>query len=306
MTPTDGDPDRSIYHTPKPDGYQVTLSAIVDGASVASTVVTRRLQAPGAHRTELRPESAGFFGTYVAPPAGTRPLPAVLAFGGAEGGAGTGTSEAEILAAHGYPALGLAYFGVAGRPESLDRIPLEYFATALRWLRAQPGVDPAHVLVWGVSRGGEAARNATCSRKSGCANTSAGPDTAGPGVCMSASQTGPSSPAGRGPTCRTYHPSTNGQPLLYSCRAAAGSTNRSQPQCSTVTIVRSSVTGWKVNSTSLALAGSAPGCQLIRTRRGGSQSRTVPHTASAPSGPHSTTRPSRNATVPSGAEDQAP
>jgi dienelactone hydrolase len=62
-----------------------------------------------------------------------------------------------VLASHGYPTLSLAYFGEPGLPQTLKNIPLEYFANALRWLAAQPGVDPKRVVVVGVSRGGEAA-----------------------------------------------------------------------------------------------------------------------------------------------------
>jgi pimeloyl-ACP methyl ester carboxylesterase len=64
---------------------------------------------------------------------------------------------AALLAAHGYPSLALAYFKVPGLPQTLQGIPLEYFTRALGVLRDQPGVDPDHVLVAGVSRGGEAA-----------------------------------------------------------------------------------------------------------------------------------------------------
>jgi dienelactone hydrolase len=62
-----------------------------------------------------------------------------------------------MFAAHGYPVLSLAYFGASGVPATLERIPLEYFARAAALLARQPGVDPRHVLAWGVSRGGEAA-----------------------------------------------------------------------------------------------------------------------------------------------------
>ena len=64
---------------------------------------------------------------------------------------------AGLLAAHGYPALSLAYFGEPGLPSELVRVPLEYFARAVRLLDGVPGVDPTHVVVMGDSRGGEAA-----------------------------------------------------------------------------------------------------------------------------------------------------
>jgi pimeloyl-ACP methyl ester carboxylesterase len=76
-------------------------------------------------------------------------------FGGAFGG--HSALPAAIIASHGYPTLSLAYWKEPGLPKTLKDIPLEYFAKALRWLAAQPGVDPSRVVVLGVSRGGEAA-----------------------------------------------------------------------------------------------------------------------------------------------------
>jgi pimeloyl-ACP methyl ester carboxylesterase len=63
--------------------------------------------------------------------------------------------KAALLAAHGYPALALAYWKAPGLPQELERIPLEYFRKALTVLRAQAGVDRSHVLVTGASWGGE-------------------------------------------------------------------------------------------------------------------------------------------------------
>jgi dienelactone hydrolase len=77
-------------------------------------------------------------------------------FGGSEGGDWM-YATAGLLAAHGYPALSLAYFGERGLPRELVRIPLEYFARAVRVLRRVPGVDPRRIAVLGDSRGGEAA-----------------------------------------------------------------------------------------------------------------------------------------------------
>ena len=62
-----------------------------------------------------------------------------------------------VLASHGYPALSLAYFRDPGLPATLEDIPIAYFARAARLLAAQPGVDAAHVVVRGYSRGSEAA-----------------------------------------------------------------------------------------------------------------------------------------------------
>jgi dienelactone hydrolase len=83
-------------------------------------------------------------------------MPAVVAFGGSDGGLTT-TPFARALASDGYPALALAYFKEPGLPKQLRRIPLEYFARAVRFAARQPGADPQRIAVLGISRGGEAA-----------------------------------------------------------------------------------------------------------------------------------------------------
>jgi dienelactone hydrolase len=105
---------------------------------------------------------AGFVGTLFTPAGPRTPRPAVMAFGGSEGGIGTGAVVAQALASRGYPALAVAYFDApgytpAGLPATLTNIPLEYFAGALRWLARQPGVDPKTIDVYGLSRGSEVA-----------------------------------------------------------------------------------------------------------------------------------------------------
>jgi dienelactone hydrolase len=64
---------------------------------------------------------------------------------------------ATLLAAEGYPAMALAYFREPGLPPSLKNVPLEYFVRALDVLRHAADVDARHLVVWGVSRGSEAA-----------------------------------------------------------------------------------------------------------------------------------------------------
>jgi dienelactone hydrolase len=65
--------------------------------------------------------------------------------------------EAALLASHGYPALAVAYFHDPGRPDQLQDIPLEYFATAARRLATESGVRRGRVATLGYSRGTEPA-----------------------------------------------------------------------------------------------------------------------------------------------------
>jgi Acyl-CoA thioester hydrolase/BAAT N-terminal region/BAAT / Acyl-CoA thioester hydrolase C terminal len=148
----------AAYYWPGTRPAVFDLSVTAHDTTLASARLTRRwLVAPtsaGAHTVT----ASGFDGQFFPPrgtPAGQR-RPAVLIIGGSQGGLSSPLLAA-ALAEHGYPALDIAYFNAPGLPASLSDIPLEYFARALRWLRHQPQVDPAHVLTLGISFGSEAA-----------------------------------------------------------------------------------------------------------------------------------------------------
>jgi dienelactone hydrolase len=102
-------------------------------------------------------KDSGFVGEFSAPvtPRAER-TPAVLLFGGSEGGL-HGQLLSALLTLHGYPVLDLAYFAEPGLPPTLADVPLEYFAEAIRWLAKQPQVDPQKIFIVSVSRGSEAA-----------------------------------------------------------------------------------------------------------------------------------------------------
>lgn len=140
-------------------GYTVALTVDASGAAMATTTVRRTVANAGVSTHDERPAVVGFYGEYFSPADTRVPKPAVLSFGGSEGGlAGQiGYIQGELLASRGYPTLRVAYFGEPGLPRTLTNIPLEYFANALTWLRAQLGVDPSRIIVNGLSRGSEAA-----------------------------------------------------------------------------------------------------------------------------------------------------
>ncbi|MDP9008466.1 MAG: acyl-CoA thioesterase/BAAT N-terminal domain-containing protein [Pseudomonadota bacterium] len=83
-------------------------------------------------------------------------LPGVLVIGGSDGGPGA-PGVAMLLASHGFAAVSLSYFGVAGLPPTLQNVPLEYFQKALQWMRTQPDIDPRSIAIYSESRGTEAA-----------------------------------------------------------------------------------------------------------------------------------------------------
>jgi dienelactone hydrolase len=136
-----------------PFGFQFRATS---GTETASLTVQRSFGSP----YQVTPETLdreGFVGEYFSPMTPSRGAhAAVLVFGGSEGGLGS-VLLAATLAAHGYPALDIAYFKEPGLPQSLEGIPLGYFAKALRWLGSRPGVDSGRLWVDGVSRGSEAA-----------------------------------------------------------------------------------------------------------------------------------------------------
>jgi dienelactone hydrolase len=150
--------DQAEFDPPQNAGHSfaVTVAVTAHGRALASRTLTRESRLPGVTSTALTLASDKVVGELFLPPKGTPRHPAVLAFGGSEGGNGQ-IPVAALLASHGYPALALAYFGAPGLPAHLNDIPLEYFATAARLLAAQPAADPAHVVVMSVSRGTEAA-----------------------------------------------------------------------------------------------------------------------------------------------------
>ena len=154
MKPAGPSPLPAFLTPPGPN--EVDKIVLSSGSQQVAHLVVRQFYGPGVTLTKERMPTAAFYGDYFSPADLSTSKPGVLIFGGSEGGL-SGATEAAQLASHGYPALAVAYFAEPGLPATLLDVPLEYFVGALTWLSRQPGVDPAHLVVYGVSRGSEAA-----------------------------------------------------------------------------------------------------------------------------------------------------
>lgn len=140
----------------KPDLVQgaYNFDVICQGMKVASSVLPLAYTKAGVRAVSL--DGTGLIGRLFLPP-GPGPHPAMITFGGSEGGSQVGAMNAMTLANHGYAALGLAYFGEPGVPKDLKEIPLEYFERAIQYLQKRPEIDGDRIGVMGASRGGELA-----------------------------------------------------------------------------------------------------------------------------------------------------
>jgi fermentation-respiration switch protein FrsA (DUF1100 family) len=132
--------------------FRVHLEATTADGVGAATEFERRVATPGVTRQTIR--TAGLVGTLFLPPGDGR-FPTVIVVSG--GGGAVEEFKAAVLASHGYAAFALDYFAQPGLPRGLVNIPLEYFETAIGWLRAQPWFSDRLLAVWGDSRGGELA-----------------------------------------------------------------------------------------------------------------------------------------------------
>lgn len=138
-----------------PSPTVTTLRITAGGRRIGSGTVTQLLSGPGVTEHVEALAKVGFVGRYFTPPGRAR-HPAVIVWGGSEGGLGDSPEWAALLASHGIAALAIAYFDEPGLPCALENIPLEYFEKAIEWLRSEPQVDPRRVWILSGSRGSEA------------------------------------------------------------------------------------------------------------------------------------------------------
>ena len=133
-------------------GFTIRLQALTGGHVLATATLQRQLPVTTSTQTVRQDGFAATLYTSAAVKPGS---PAVVVLGGYPGG--EDIPVALGLAMSGYPALALGYFGQPGLPQCQCSTPLEYFARAVSWLRAQPAGRGRPVVLYGASDGAQAA-----------------------------------------------------------------------------------------------------------------------------------------------------
>ena len=138
----------------------LTFAALACAALVWTAPASAQTPAPSAAVAPIGPtlelRDTGLVADYFAadPSAGSQG--AVIVLGGSEGGLGGSRNLARRLAAAGFDAIAVSYFGEPGQSTTLNEVPIEPVARAREWLEARPGPGEA-IAVLGVSKGGELA-----------------------------------------------------------------------------------------------------------------------------------------------------
>ncbi|MBM9519863.1 acyl-CoA thioesterase/BAAT N-terminal domain-containing protein [Desulforhopalus vacuolatus] len=132
----------------------VKVSVEINEETVAQTTIVRIFSSKGTEVIREPVDQEGVTGTLFYP-ASKGPHPAVICLSGS--GGGFNEPRASLLAAHGYAAFALAYFGAGSLPRELHEIPVEFIERGLSWLGQHNSVDCDRIAVYGYSKGGELA-----------------------------------------------------------------------------------------------------------------------------------------------------
>jgi dienelactone hydrolase len=126
------------------------ITATINNHLMAAGEFLPVLVKPGTIKKMVR--SNGLVGTFYYPK-DSKSCPAVIILDGPEGG--PNETQAATLAAHGYATLALAYSGAERLPRQTNKIPLEYFESAIGWLQSQEMVAKDKIGIVGTSKGAE-------------------------------------------------------------------------------------------------------------------------------------------------------
>jgi Acyl-CoA thioester hydrolase/BAAT N-terminal region len=143
--------ESSIFAKTNAEANNVRISARVEDRVVSISTLERIFLASGTISRDLTIDGPDAntapvtIGRLFIPPDVARP-PVVIVLSGS--GGGFDVDKAAVLSHHGFATFAGAYFGIDPLPSWLNRIPLEYFDSALAWLRGQPEIDAQRIAYW--------------------------------------------------------------------------------------------------------------------------------------------------------------
>lgn len=145
--------------TAKADQHsRVTITALIDGAAVATATATLVDPATLVEMTDV-PE---FVGARLYRPQAEGRLAVIIVLGGSEGGSSFGRRIGPQLAMLGYAVLVLPYYNpswnneaLPGLPTAFVNVPVDRLDEVQRWIKGRPDLDHRRIGVYGVSKGGE-------------------------------------------------------------------------------------------------------------------------------------------------------
>lgn len=165
-------PDAGTYDVPHADGIfwslapssipplfgvpqeNYCLDVTREGAEVARKCFSLAFVSPDTKVRDLNILEHGFIGKLLVPRE-PRSRMIVVTVSGSEGGLFSSYLSSAFLANQGIPSLAVAYFGVPGLPDQLNRIPLEYFESVFAFIRNKTNIDADRIILLGPSRGSE-------------------------------------------------------------------------------------------------------------------------------------------------------
>lgn len=145
-----GDQPPDMFIAPMGD-WNVTVEAVCEGTTVRRSVQRRAADESvivTSADVDGRPGLLALPGEEV--PANG--WPAVVCFGGSEGGFDEHRQTISMLASRGFAALSYSWLDEGA---SVARVPVERFAAAVNWLSERSDVDPGRIGALGISRGAE-------------------------------------------------------------------------------------------------------------------------------------------------------
>ncbi|WP_265459721.1 acyl-CoA thioester hydrolase/BAAT C-terminal domain-containing protein [Enterococcus sp. HY326] len=134
--------------------FQIKISVSMENKLVAENTFERYFQSPNITSKDINLGQA--YGRVFYERGAVNQL-AIIVLSGSDGRIEKAQNIAQLFASRGFVALAVCFFGLAGLPKNLAKIPIEIVAKSADYLKALPQVDENRIGIYGRSKGAELA-----------------------------------------------------------------------------------------------------------------------------------------------------